>query len=150
MAKENPMTLARFSRYVAAGVLALALLAGPAATTASAAIGSDLSAGSIDGSQYLKPGEKVHFDTCVENQGDQATGVFNIAWYVSGQRVGYGSHSGVPAHTKICGGNSQFDWTAPNDVGGSRVIKWVVDEDNMVQDSDRGNNSSEITVVIHD
>ena len=144
------MAPASFPRYVATGVLAVGLLAGPAATTASAETGPDLSAGPIDGSQYLKPGEKVHFDTCVENQGDQGTGVFNIAWYVSGERVGYGSHSGVPAHTKICDGNSQFDWTAPGDVGGSRIIKWVVDEDNMVQDSDRSNNSSEVTVVIHD
>lgn len=132
-----------------ATVIALSFLTVPAINTAAAETGPDLSAGVIDGPLYVDPGQRVHYDTCVENLGDQGTRGFNIAWYVSGDRMGYGSHSGVPGHTKVCNGNSQFDWTAPNDPGGSRTIKWVVDEDNMVQDSDRSNNTSSVLVVIN-
>jgi len=148
------MTPARISKYAAATVMALGLVAGSATNTAAAETGPDLDAGTIDGPLYVQAGQKVHFETCVENVGDQDSGGFNIAWYVSGQRLGYGSHSGVPAHTKVCAyhgganGNSFFDWTAADDPGGSRTIKWVVDEDHMVPDQNRSNNSSEYTIGI--
>ncbi|WP_354006275.1 CARDB domain-containing protein [Streptomyces sp. NBC_00268] len=139
------MAPTRFPRYAAAAVIALGLLSGPATNTASAQpTGPDLVAGYIDGPTSVQPDQRAHYETCVENLGDQGTGVFNIAWYVSGERIGYGSHSGVPGHTKVCDGNSHFDWTVPNDPGGSRTIKWVVDEDNHVHESD----ASEITVNI--
>jgi subtilase family serine protease len=145
----SSMTHARFPRYAAAAVMALGILAGPATATASAEPSDpDLIAGFINGPESVEPGQRVHFDTCVENLGDKGTGVFNIAWYVSGERIGYGSHSGVPGNTRICNGNSQFDWTAPDDPGGYRTIKWVVDEDNHVHESEEGNNSGVITVYI--
>lgn len=114
---------------VSATIIALSLFTVPAINTAAAETGPDLSAGSIDG--------------------PQGTRGFNIAWYVSRDRLGYGSHSGVPGHTKVCNLNSQFDWTAPDDPGGSRTIKWVVDENNMVPDSDRSNNTASVVVVIN-
>jgi hypothetical protein len=113
-----------------------------------------LSSGAISGPLWAKAGEKVHFETCVENFGDQASGDFNIAWYVSGERLGYGRHKSVPARTRVCAygggseGNSFFDWTAPNDPGGSRIIKWEVDTDHQVPDTFRGNNSVERTIKI--
>ncbi|ONI91684.1 hypothetical protein ALI22I_07340 [Saccharothrix sp. ALI-22-I] len=129
--------------------MALGLLAGPATNTAAAQSGPDLYAGIIDGPLWAPAGTPVHFETCVENQGDQGTGVFNIAWYVGGVRQGYGSHEGVPAKTRVCNGNSQFYWTAPNDPGGSRHIKWVVDEDNHVQESNEDNNSTSYSIEIY-
>jgi hypothetical protein len=132
------MASAGLPRYAAATVMALGLLAGPATSTAAAQTGPDLDAGTIDGPVSVQAGQRVHFETCVENRGDQDAGAFNIAWYVSGERLGYGRHLGVPAHTKVCAyhggadGNSFFDWTAPNDPGGYRTIKWVVDADHQV------------------
>jgi hypothetical protein len=132
--------------YAAATVAALGLLAGPATGVAAAQTGPDLVAGDINYTPngVIHPGDRIHFETCVENKGDQATGPFNIAWYVDDQRLGYGSHSGVPAHSKQCNGNSFFDWTVPDSnygFNGARV-RWAVDEDNMIPDIDRSNNRS--------
>src|SRR4051794_7318645 len=89
MKEEISMTPARILKYAAATVMALGLLASSATNTAAAETGPDLDAGTIDGPLYVQAGQKVHFETCVENVGDQGSGGFNIAWYVSGQRLGY-------------------------------------------------------------
>lgn len=148
------MALAGILTYAAATLMTFGLVTGPASNTAAAATGPDLSSGAISGPLWAKPGERVHFETCVENFGDQPSGDFNIAWYVSGERLGYGRHLSVPAHTRVCkyqggaDGNSFFDWTVPNDSGGSRIIKWEVDTDRQVPDKLRRNNSIERTIKI--
>src|SRR3954470_6995911 len=64
----------------------------------------------------LQTGRNVHFDSGITDLGDTRTEVFSIRWTVDGHDVNppaYGSHAGIPAHTTVLNGNSQFDWTPP-------------------------------------
>ena len=138
------MTPMRYPRSVIAGASVALGLAIASATTAAAQTLPDLHPTAVQlegGINYVKAGQTVRAHSCVENLGDQGTGVFNVAWYVDGTRQGYGSHRGVPGHSSVCNYNSAFTWTAPNDPGSDHTIKFVVDEDNFVQESDETNNS---------
>jgi CARDB len=80
----------------------------------------------------VQAGQRVHFDSGVENQGALDSGVFNIKWLVDGQEVGaYGSHAGVPAKSTVMDSNSQFTWTF--DSPGTYKLTFAVDVDDHVQ-----------------
>ena len=93
----------------------------------------------------IKAGDQVFFDSGIGNRGVVSTGVFNIKWFVDEAQVGYGSHSGVPANTTLMDGNSQYSWTA---VAGTHIIKFMVDADNFVDESDETNNIVSITISV--
>lgn len=117
-------------------------------TAADAATGPDLEPTAITfDNSALAVGNKVHFDSGVNNRGDENTGVFNIKWLVDGKEVGaYGSHDGVPKSTLVMNGNSQFDWTF--DRSGSYSIAFIVDVDNHIIESNENNNSRSVTVRV--
>jgi hypothetical protein len=107
----------------------------------------------VNGASYgrtpLPVGQVIHFDSGVSNLGGTGTGVFNIRWLVDGQNVkpaAYGSHAGVPAHSTVLNGNSQFDWTPTT--AGTSTITFVVDSDNFVKESNESNNSASVRVVV--
>jgi CARDB len=80
----------------------------------------------------VQAGQRVYFDSGVENQGAVDSGVFAIKWLVDGQEVGaYGSHDGVPAKSTVMDGNSQFTWTF--DSPGTYKLTFAVDADDHVQ-----------------
>jgi hypothetical protein len=96
----------------------------------------------------LQIGSTVHFDSGIANLGDTGTQVFNVKWLVDGQDVtppAYGSHAGIPAHTTVPNGNSQFDWipTTP----GAHTITFIVDVDNHVAESNESNNVTSVKVT---
>lgn len=90
-------------------------------------------------------GEIVYFDSGVRNNGGVGTEIFNVKWFVDDVQAGYGSHSGVSGNSTVMDGNSQFNWTA---VEGTHTIKFVVDTDNFVAESDETNNSAAATLTI--
>ena len=96
-------------------------------------------------SANLVRGRNVFFDSGVRNAGDQGTGVFNIRWFVDGVSVGYGSHSGVPARATVLNGNSQYTWVAK---AGTHTIRFAVDVDNHVLESNESNNNIAVTVHV--
>src|SRR5207302_712644 len=87
----------------------------------------------------------VLFDSGVRNSGSQGTGVFNVRWFVDDVSVGHGSHEGVPANTTMLNGNSQFSWVA---TAGTHTIKFAVDVDNHVVESNESNNSTSVRVTV--
>jgi len=93
----------------------------------------------------MSAGKLILFDSGIKNTGATSTGVFNIQWFVDGDRLGYGSHQGIPSQETVMNGNSFFKWNA---VFGKHTIKFVVDPDKMVKESNEENNSAEITVDI--
>jgi len=95
--------------------------------------------------ETIKAGDQVFFDSGIGNRGVVSTGVFNIKWFVDEAQVGYGSHSGVPANTTLMDGNSQYSWTA---VAGTHIIKFMVDADSFVNESDETNNIVSTTISV--
>jgi hypothetical protein len=94
----------------------------------------------------LVAGSSVFFDSGIRNTGDTGTGGFNIKWFVNGQEVGaYGSHSGIPASSTVRDGNSQFRWAFDP---GTYRITFAVDADDIIHESDEGNNTTSVTVTI--
>jgi hypothetical protein len=80
----------------------------------------------------VQAGQRVYFDSGVENQAVVDSGVFSIKWLVDGQEVGaYGGHDGVPAKSTVMDGNSQFTWTF--DSPGTYTLTFAVDVDDHVQ-----------------
>jgi hypothetical protein len=90
-------------------------------------------------------GNVINFDSGVRNAGLTGTGSFNVKWFIDGVQIGYGGHTGVPANTTILNGNSALSWTATQ---GTHTITFTVDTDNHVSESNEGNNSTSITVVV--
>ena len=93
----------------------------------------------------LVPGKTVFFDTGIRNAGNTASGAFNIKWFVDGEQLGYGSHSGVPAGSTVMGGNSQFWWEA---TPGEHEIVFVVDADNHSPEANERNNRATVKVNV--
>jgi subtilase family serine protease len=123
----------------ATSLMGLGLLVAPA-TAADAASRPELSPTPIKVSQTVKAGQRIHFDSGVQNYGGTRSGVFNVKWLVDGEEVGaYGSHSSVPAGSSKLNGNSQFDWTF-DDPGSFHTITFIVDADNHVAESNENNN----------
>ncbi|OGY43974.1 MAG: hypothetical protein A2731_02495 [Candidatus Buchananbacteria bacterium RIFCSPHIGHO2_01_FULL_39_8] len=98
-------------------------------------------------SSKLVHGTVVFFDSGIKNQKETDTNVFNIKWYVDGIQKGYGSHWGINGNTTDMNGNSQFNWIAQK---GSHTIKFVVDADNHINESDENNNSTQVTVSVRE
>jgi hypothetical protein len=93
----------------------------------------------------LVRGASVLFDSGVRNAGTSGTGGFNVKWFVDGVQVGYGGHTGVPAGTTVLTGNSALTWTA---TAGTHTIRFTVDVDGNVQESNESNNSTAVTVNV--
>ncbi|MBN2736702.1 MAG: hypothetical protein JXR70_06950 [Spirochaetales bacterium] len=91
------------------------------------------------------PGGEVLFNSGVLNNSDVESGRFNIAWYVDGQRLGYGNHRSVPARSIDTEGNSDFTWTV---LKGAHSISFVVDEDNEIDENDETNNSVSVDISL--
>lgn len=92
-------------------------------------------------------GTKIYFDSGIANKGGTATEVFNIKWFVDGKEVGaYGSHAGVPAGAEVLDGNSQFEFAFPQP--GTYKVEFRVDADDFVDESDEGNNSTNVDVTV--
>jgi subtilase family serine protease len=111
-----------------------------------AAAKADLIPTAITYQQPIKVNQAVNFDSGIKNAGQTATGTFNIKWFVNNKQVGYGSHSGIPAGKTVMNGNSQlsYKFTAP----GTYTIKFVVDCDNHIPESNESNNEKSITITI--
>ena len=93
-------------------------------------------------------GQTVYFDSGIENTGDIDTGVFNIKWYVNGAEVGaYGSHLGVPAHSTVLDGNSQFLWAF--DAPGTYTVTFDVDVDNFVPETNENDNARTFQITVN-
>ncbi|MFD1534088.1 DUF6777 domain-containing protein [Pseudonocardia aurantiaca] len=98
-----------------------------------------------DESQLVR-GSPVIFDSGIRNTGDAGTDAFTIKWFVNGQEVGAnGSHSGIPAGTTVGDGDSQFRWTF--DPGAYRIT-FAVDTDDVIHESNEGNNSTSVAITI--
>lgn len=93
----------------------------------------------------LVAGRQVYFDSGVHNLKNVPTGDFRIKWYVGNVQVGYGVHYGVPGGGLIMNGNSQYTWTA---VSGIHTLKFVLDTDGNVNESNEGNNTVSVTVRV--
>ena len=96
-------------------------------------------------SSDLVAGRKVFFDSGVKNSGSHGSGLFNVKWFVDGIQEGYGSHLGVGADTTVLNGNSQFSWVAQP---GAHTIKFVVDANNRVAESNEENNEVSVVVMV--
>lgn len=134
----------RRGQRLAAGVaatslLSLGLLVAP--TVADAATRAELSPTPIKvASKTVTAGQKVYFDSGINNYGGTGSGVFNVKWLVDGEEVGaYGSHASVPAGSSKLNGNSQFAWTF-DDPGSFHTVTFIVDADNHVAELNEGNN----------
>ncbi|MBN2739207.1 MAG: hypothetical protein JXR70_19670, partial [Spirochaetales bacterium] len=96
----------------------------------------------------LVAGQAINFDSGITNQGNLASGVFNIKWFFNGQNQGfYGSHSSVAANTTVMNGNSAAIWTPP--AAGTYTIEFVVDVDGHVAESNENNNRTSITIRVN-
>lgn len=90
-------------------------------------------------------GTVVTFDSGVRNGGTAGTGGFNVKWFVDGVQVGYGGHAGVAAGATVLAGNSAYTWTA---TAGTHTIRFALDVDGHVLESNEGNNSIAVTVTV--
>lgn len=93
----------------------------------------------------LIKGKNVYFDSGISNSRPVATGEFNIKWYVDDVVVGHGMHKAIPANTTVYSGNSSFTWKA---VPGVHVIKFEVDADGEINESNEFNNIRSVAVVV--
>jgi len=93
----------------------------------------------------IRVGDTVFFDSGIENTGYIPTGLFNIKWFVDDVEVGYGSHGGVPNNSVVMNGNSQYTWVAAE---GSHTIKFIVDADNHIKESDETNNTISLNLTV--
>lgn len=93
----------------------------------------------------LVAGRRVVFDSGVKNLKSAGTGNFNVKWFINGNQVGYGVHSGVPGSTTVPTGNSAYAWTA---VRGRYTVRFTIDVDHQVGESNETNNSTEIVVDV--
>lgn len=93
----------------------------------------------------IAPGTVVTFDSGVRNSGTAATGNFNVKWFIDGVQVGYGQHTGIAANTTVLNGNSALSWTA---TAGTHTIRFDVDVDGHVLESNETNNSTSITLAV--
>lgn len=95
----------------------------------------------------INAGEKVYFDSGINNFSDTGTGTFNIKWLVNGEEVGaYGSHEGVPSGSTVMDGNSQFEHTFTRP--GNYTVTFIVDVDNYVKESIESNNKQNNTLTV--
>ena len=90
--------------------------------------------------------KRVLLDSGIQNNGGSDTGIFNIKWFVNDAQVGYGGHDPVAAGATDLNGNSAYEWTpsAP----GTYIIRFVVDPDQNVVESNESNNEASITITI--
>jgi hypothetical protein len=83
----------------------------------------------------LVPGDVVTFDTGVSNNGNTANGIL----------VGVGSHESIPPHSTVIDDNSAYLW---NVEPGTHTVRFVIDGDRQVMETDETNNMVEITVTV--
>lgn len=91
-------------------------------------------------------GQEIYFDTGIRNDGTVDSYEFNIKWFVNDVEEGYGGHRGVPAGYNDISDNSQFYWTPKE--SGSYIIRFTVDCDNYIVESNEDNNSIDIIIVV--
>lgn len=113
-----------------------------------AATGPDLRPTGIKYDAFtIRPGNTVHFDAGVRNNGQKDARPFNVRWLVNGKDVGaYGSHAGIPGGTTVLNGNSQFDWTPKK--AGKYSVTFIVDADNHVAETNETNNSENVKLTV--
>src|SRR3954451_22093419 len=92
-----------------------------------------------------------HLNSGITDIGDTGTEVSNIRWPVDGYDVNppaYGSHAGIPAHTTVLNGNSEFDRTPPAQ---AHTITLIADVDTFIAESNESNNSrtGKVTAALH-
>ncbi len=96
----------------------------------------------------ISVGDTVYFDSGIMNSGTADAVGFNIKWYVDDVQSGYGFHSGIPSGEIVMNGNSQFYWTPQTP--GMHYIRFNVDTDNFVAESNETNNTLTIVVTVFD
>ena len=92
-------------------------------------------------------GYSVVFNAGVTNAGDADAGEFNIKWLINGTQVGYGGHIGVAAGATETNDNSEYIWTP--DLPGTYTIRYEVDTDQHIAESDETNNAAEMRVAVY-
>ena len=94
----------------------------------------------------IATGKKILLDSGIQNIGGSDTGVFNIKWFVNDVQVGYGGHGSVAAGVTDLNGNSAYEWM-PSAIG-TYVIRFAVDTDQNVEESNDGNNETTVTIQV--
>jgi len=90
----------------------------------------------------LTAGQQVICKVTFKNQGVTPTSAFNAKWYIDGTVVGYGSQPGVAAGQTI---ESILNWTPSV---GTHTLRFDVDCDNHIRESNERNNSLRKTVKV--
>jgi hypothetical protein len=93
----------------------------------------------------LVAGRQILFDSGVQNLKNVPTGNFHIKWFVNNNQVGYGVHTGVAGNATVLNENSAYRWTAAS---GTYTIRFVLDADSHVTESNEANNSRSIMVTV--
>jgi hypothetical protein len=91
----------------------------------------------------IEAGDTVIFKSGIRNLGLVPTGDFNSKWFVDGVLMGTWGQYGLGAGETVISENTQYAWTS---IVGTHKIKFTVDADNHVRESDESNNS--ITKII--
>lgn len=94
----------------------------------------------------LKVGATVYFDSGISNNGLADADGFNIKWFVNGNEMGYGGHQGIRAGSQDMTNNSQFNWKPTQ--AGTFEIKFVVDCDRFIEETNENNNASSVMVTV--
>ncbi len=97
-------------------------------------------------SNELAVGRQIFLNSGIRNAGSVASSSFHIKWFVNNVQSGYGSHAAVPANTTVLNGNSGYYWTPAS--SGTYVIKFVIDVDRHIAESNENNNEISITVYV--
>ena len=93
----------------------------------------------------LYGGNMIVFSSGVKNQGQKNADGFNVKWFVDGVQKDYGAHSGVTAGATNTTGNSKYNWVA---TPGTHTIRFEVDSDSYINESNEGNNAATLQVTI--
>ena len=131
----------------AVALLAVLLMLPLSMRIASASSLADLTPTAIQyNSGSIAIGKRVLLDSGIQNNGGSDSGIFNIKWFVNDVQVGYGGHVSISPGTTDLNGNSAYEWTpsAP----GTYVIRFVVDTDQYVPESNEDNNETSVTITI--
>ncbi len=103
----------------------------------------DLVAQAIEFSTTPVGGQPTNAHAVLRNDGQAASGPFNVRWLVDGIQVAAGGHTSLdPGQTST--GNVNFTWTPP--ASGVHTLRFEADFDLHVAESDEGNNGTEATV----
>ena len=101
----------------------------------------DLKVSGITFTSYPKAGVSTTAVAQLSNEGESASGVFAVKWFLDGVQVGYGGHSSL-APGEVSTGNVRFTWTP---TPGVHTLRFVADSDNHVAESNEYNNSYQVT-----